>query len=131
MIELTSAQRAFLRSQAQTIEPVVMVGKDGMGDNVGRALDEALSCHELVKVRFQAHKDEVKDIARELESFTGSTLVSTHHRLHGGVLSSERQAGEDALQPQDAHCQGHLIFCLFRYRRGRVYKYGISSRIDS
>lgn len=77
MIELTSAQRAFLRSQAQTIEPVVMVGKDGMGDNVGRALDEALSCHELVKVRFQAHKDEVKDIARELESFTGSTLVST------------------------------------------------------
>ena len=43
MIELTSAQRAFLRSQAQTIEPVVMVGKDGMGDNVGRALDEALS----------------------------------------------------------------------------------------
>ena len=77
MIEMTSAQRAFLRSQAQTLDPVVMVGKDGMGDNVGRALSEALASHELVKVRFQAHKDEVKDIARELESFTDSTLVST------------------------------------------------------
>lgn len=77
MIEMTSAQRAFLRSQAQTLDPVVMVGKDGMGDNVGRALSEALASHELVKVRFQAHKDEVKDIARELENFTDSTLVST------------------------------------------------------
>lgn len=77
MIEMTSAQRAFLRSQAQTLDPVVMVGKDGMGDNVGRALSEALASHEMVKVRFQAHKDEVKDIARELESFTDSTLVST------------------------------------------------------
>ena len=77
MIEMTSVQRAFLRSQAQTLDPVVMVGKDGMGDNVGRALSEALASHELVKVRFQAHKDEVKDIARELESFTDSTLVST------------------------------------------------------
>ena len=77
MIEMTSAQRAFLRSQAQTLAPVVMVGKDGMGDNVGRALAEALASHELVKVRFQAHKDEVKDIARELEDFTDSTLVST------------------------------------------------------
>lgn len=77
MIEMTSAQRAFLRSQAQTLDPVVMVGKDGMGDNVGRALSEALASHELVKVRFQAHKDEVKDIARELEGFTDSTLVST------------------------------------------------------
>ena len=77
MIELTSAQRAFLRSQAQTIEPVVMVGKDGMGDNVGRALDEALSCHELVKVRFQAHKDEVKELSFQLEKASGVDLIVT------------------------------------------------------
>ena len=73
---MTSAQRAFLRSQAQTIGSVVMVGRDGLSENVVSALDEALECHELVKVRFQAHKDEVQSISRELEKRSASALVS-------------------------------------------------------
>ena len=73
---MTSAQRAFLRSQAQTIGSVVMVGRDGLSENVVSALDDALDCHELVKVRFQAHKDEVQSISRELEERSASALVS-------------------------------------------------------
>ena len=77
MIEITSSQRAFLRSVAQTVDPVVMVGREGGSAAVAAALDEALSCHELVKVRFQSHKDEVLAISRQLAASTASLLVST------------------------------------------------------
>lgn len=75
-MELKSYQRAFLRSQAQILDPVVYVGKDGLTDGVVKMLDEALDCHELVKVRFTSSKDEVKEISRSLEERTASTLVA-------------------------------------------------------
>lgn len=77
MKEVTSSQRAFLRSEAQTLDPVVMVGKEGFSASVASALSQALSCHELVKVRFQAHKDEVGPISQTLARETDSLLVST------------------------------------------------------
>ena len=49
-MELRSYQRAFLRSKAQQLDPVVYVGKDGFTPGVVGALDEALTAHELVKV---------------------------------------------------------------------------------
>ena len=77
-MELRSYQRAFLRSKAQQLDPVVYVGKDGFTPGVGvvGALDEALTAHELVKVRFQNSKDEIKEISAQLESATHSTLVA-------------------------------------------------------
>ncbi len=75
-MELKSYQRAFLRSKAQQIDPVVYVGKDGYSDGVRAALDAALSDHELVKVRFTGSKDDVEEISRALESATSSTLVA-------------------------------------------------------
>ena len=56
-MELTSKQRAYLRGEAQTIDPIVMIGKDGLTENVTAALDEALTHHELVKVKFQQYKE--------------------------------------------------------------------------
>ena len=76
-MELKSYQRAFLRSQAQLLDPIVYVGKEGATDGVVKALDDALLHHELVKVRFQSFKDEVAPISRELEERTASTLVAT------------------------------------------------------
>ena len=74
---MLSSFRANLRSKAQTLDPVVMVGHDGISSGVISALDEALTCHELVKVRFQDFKDQVKPLAGELASATGSELVAT------------------------------------------------------
>lgn len=75
--EMTSKFRAQLRSQAQTISPVVMVGHEGITEGVVSALDAALTDHELVKVRFQDFKEMVRDLSTELAGKTGSTLVST------------------------------------------------------
>ncbi|MDX9823867.1 MAG: YhbY family RNA-binding protein, partial [Sphaerochaeta sp.] len=39
------------------------------------AMDDALGSHELVKVKFQAFKDEIRPLAEELAVKTGSELV--------------------------------------------------------
>ena len=76
-MELTSKQRAYLRGEAQTIDPIVMIGKDGLTENVTAALDEALTHHELVKVKFQQYKEDVKEIAFRCAELTSSVLVAT------------------------------------------------------
>ena len=75
--EMTSKIRAQLRSQAQSLSPVVMVGHDGITEGVITALDAALTDHELVKVRFQDFKEMVRDLSVQLSSKTASVLVST------------------------------------------------------
>ena len=46
---MTSKQRAHLRGLANTMEPIVHVGKDGINDNMVRQLSDALEARELVK----------------------------------------------------------------------------------
>ena len=53
-----------------------MVGKRGLEERVVAAMNEALGSHELVKVKFQAFKDEIRPLAEELAVKTGSELVS-------------------------------------------------------
>ncbi len=75
--KMNSRFRARLRSQAQTLSPVVMVGHEGITEGVVNMLDQALTDHELVKVRFQDFKDMTRDLAGELAEKTGSDLVAT------------------------------------------------------
>ena len=46
---MTSKQRAYLRGLANTMEPIVHVGKDGVNDNMVKQLSDALEARELVK----------------------------------------------------------------------------------
>lgn len=48
-MELTSKQRAFLRSMANTIQPVLHVGKGGVVDTLVKQADDALAARELIK----------------------------------------------------------------------------------
>lgn len=69
---MTSAQRKQLRSLAHHLDPVVMVGKQGMTDAVIAATDQALDAHELIKVRFLEHKDEKSALTDHLTEATRS-----------------------------------------------------------
>lgn len=73
---MNSSVRNFLRSQAHSLKPIVMVGKEGADDRVVSALNEALSSHELVKVKFQAQKDEMRPLSEQLAQKTDSDLIS-------------------------------------------------------
>ena len=51
MAELTSKQRAQLRAMANSLEPVIHIGKGDIGDNLIKQADEALEARELIKCR--------------------------------------------------------------------------------
>jgi RNA-binding protein len=51
LIQLTPAQRKDHRAEAHHLDPVVMVGNDGLTDNVKKEIDAALNAHGLIKVR--------------------------------------------------------------------------------
>jgi len=70
---LDSTQRRYLRSLAHSLKPVVFVGEGGVSPAVLKALDEALSAHELVKIRLRQPADK-KDTARELARESASAL---------------------------------------------------------
>ena len=50
-MDLTSKQRAQLRGLANSIDTILHVGKDGLGDNLVKQADDALEARELIKGR--------------------------------------------------------------------------------
>ena len=50
-IQLTVQQRKVHRAEAHHLDPVVMIGNDGLTDNVRKEIDAALNAHGLIKIR--------------------------------------------------------------------------------
>ena len=50
-MSLTGKQRRHLRALAHKLNPIVQIGKDGLDDGVIAAVDQALTDHELIKVK--------------------------------------------------------------------------------
>ncbi|MBR2152089.1 MAG: YhbY family RNA-binding protein [Clostridia bacterium] len=48
---LTSKQRAALRGQANKMETILQIGKDGISENTINQVDDALTARELIKLR--------------------------------------------------------------------------------
>ena len=51
VLELNSAERSALRSQAHDLKPVVMIGADGLTPAVLKEIDQSLKAHGLIKIR--------------------------------------------------------------------------------
>ena len=64
-----------LKAAAQPLRPLLWIGKSGVTSEFLAALNQALETHELVKVKFEAFKDQKKLLAPELAEKTGSRLV--------------------------------------------------------
>lgn len=50
---LTGKEARHLRGLGHHLSPLVMIGKDGVTDNLTTALEEVLAAHELIKVKLQ------------------------------------------------------------------------------
>ena len=48
---ITSKQRAYLRSLAQSLDPIFQIGKGGIGEETVNQLSAALEARELIKAR--------------------------------------------------------------------------------
>ena len=47
---MTSKQRAYLRSLANSIDPIFQIGKAGLSENLLKQLDDAIEARELIKI---------------------------------------------------------------------------------
>ena len=76
-MELTSKQRAQLRGLANTIDTILQVGKDGIGENLVQQAHEALEARELIKGRVLENNIEydARTAAAELAKATRSEVV--------------------------------------------------------
>jgi len=76
-MELTSKQRAQLRGLANSIDTIVQVGKDGIGENLIKQVDDALEARELIKGRVLDNNIEydARLAAEELAKATRSEVV--------------------------------------------------------
>ncbi|MEX0677757.1 MAG: YhbY family RNA-binding protein [Pirellulales bacterium] len=64
-----------LKARSQKLKPVIHIGHDAVTDAVFAALDQALTDHGLVKVRFTDHKSQRKALAAELATRTTSRQI--------------------------------------------------------
>ena len=76
-MELTSKQRAQLRGLANTIDTIIHIGKDGIGENLVKQTDDALEARELIKGRVLENNLEydARLAAQELAKATRSEVV--------------------------------------------------------
>jgi RNA-binding protein len=105
-IQLTPAQRKEHRSEAHHLDPIVMIGGDGLTPAVKKEADAALKAHGLIKVRVfsddrAARELMLKTLADELDAapiqHIGKLLV-----LWRPIPEKERTVDEDRMPgPRD------------------------------
>jgi putative YhbY family RNA-binding protein len=62
-IQLSPAQRKEKRADAHHLDPVVMIGSDGLTAAVGKEIDAALNVHGLIKVRMASDDRQAREAA--------------------------------------------------------------------
>ena len=76
-MELTSKQRAQLRGLANTMDTILHIGKDDIGENLVKQADDALEARELIKGKVLENNIEydARLAAQELAKATRSEVV--------------------------------------------------------
>ena len=74
---LSSKQRAFLRSMANTMDPIMQVGKGGIVEELITSVDNALEARELIKMSaLETAPVTAREAADELAEATGADVVA-------------------------------------------------------
>jgi RNA-binding protein len=87
---LSSKQKKYLKSQANSLKPLVQIGKAGVNQSVIQSIDTALGQHELIKVKFIAFKEEKEQFLASIVKDANAQFVS----LIGHILTLYREHEE-------------------------------------
>ena len=75
-MELSSKQRAYLRSLSNELDVIVHIGKDGIGENLVKQANDALEARELIKCRVLENSMlTAREACDELSALTRSKFV--------------------------------------------------------
>ena len=73
---MNSKDRAYLRSLANTISPIIQVGKIGVNDKLIKQVDDALEARELIKINvLETSPLEADEIAVQIAEKVNCTVV--------------------------------------------------------
>ena len=99
-MELTSKQRAQLRGLANSIDTIVQIGKDGIGENLIQQVNDALEARELIKGRVLENNIEydARLAAQELAAATRSEVVQVIGTKFGLYRESHSKPKEKRIE---------------------------------
>lgn len=73
---MTSKQRAYLRSMANTTDAIFQVGKSGVVPEMTNSINDALEARELIKITVLNNcTDDIKTVANVISERTHSEIV--------------------------------------------------------
>jgi RNA-binding protein len=77
-MKLTTKQIAHLRGLAHSLSPVVMIGNNGLTDNIFKEIELNLNAHELIKIQVAGDdRDARKAVYDEICDKTNA--IAVHH----------------------------------------------------
>ena len=102
-MELTSKQRSQLRGLANTIDTILQIGKDGIGENLIKQADDALEARELIKCRvLENSMYTAKEACQELAQLTrseGVQVIGTKFVLYRETHSKPKEKRIQLVKP--------------------------------
>lgn len=73
---MTSKQRAYLRTMANSLDTIFQIGKGGVGENMCKQINDTLEARELIKLRVLENSDyTAKEAAAEIAEAVGADVV--------------------------------------------------------
>lgn len=91
---MTTPTMRQLKSRSQQLKPTIHLGKAGPTPEFLAAFGDVLDRNHLVKLRFEAMKDERKALSKKLAEITGAVLVQQVG--HTAVFFREKNLPETA-----------------------------------
>ena len=89
---MTSKQRAYLKSLAMKMEPIIQIGKSSLTPELTKAVEEALAARELIKISvLQNCMDDPRSLEHLLQQRTRSQVV----QVIGKKIVLYREGKED------------------------------------
>lgn len=84
---INSSERRALRARAHPLKPVVLLGQHGLTPAVFVAIDEALTAHELIKIRLRGVERETREsVVTDIATQTNAEVIN----LIGHILTLYR-----------------------------------------
>ena len=73
---MTSKERAQLRGMANTMQPILQIGKNGISENSIKQIDDALEARELIKITVLENSGEdTREIAHEIAKEVNAEVI--------------------------------------------------------
>lgn len=92
---MTSKERAAWRAKANSLEPIIQIGKEGISENLITQIDDTLDARELIKIR--VHLETAPKTPKELAGELAAALQADVIQVIGGIIVLYREADEEKI----------------------------------